>query len=115
MDPVFLVVAALLLGLGAGWFLGSRQAAAFRKERDDRLEEYRNAIADLAAAEERARHVPDLQTKLEEMRRECGDARSEYARLSSSQEEKERAFELRLKELREAREALSAQFSEIGT
>lgn len=109
-----LVIVALLLGLGAGWFLGSRQAASFRKERDDRLEEYRNAIADLAAAEERARHVPDLQAKLEEMRRECGDARAECARLSSAQEEKERAFELRLKELREAREALSSQFSEIG-
>jgi DNA recombination protein RmuC len=49
------------------------------------------------------------------MRRECGDARSECARLSSAQEEREKAFEARLKELREAREALSAQFSEIGT
>jgi DNA recombination protein RmuC len=114
MDPVFLVMAALLLGLGAGWFLGSRQAAAFRKERDDRHEEYRNAVAELAVAEERARQMPDLQAKLEEMRRECGDARSECARLSSAQEERERAFEERLKELREAREALSAQFSEIG-
>jgi DNA recombination protein RmuC len=116
MDPnLLLVVLALLLGLGTGWFLGSRQAAAFRKERDDRLEEFRSAIADLAAAEERARHVPDLQARLEEMRRECGDARAECARLSSAQEEREKAFEARLKELREAREQLSAQFSEIGT
>src|SRR5687768_7296302 len=114
MDSVFLVVAALLLGLGAGWFVGSRQAAAFRKERDDRHEEYRKALADLAVAEERARQMPDLQAKLEELRRECGDARAECARLSSAQEARERAFEDRLKELREARETLSAQFSEIG-
>ncbi len=111
---ILFVLLALAAGAAAGWFLGSRQSALYRKERDDRLEEFRNAIADLAAAEERARHVPDLQSKLEEMRRECGDARAECARLSSAQEEKEKAFELRLKELREAREALSAQFSEIG-
>src|SRR5688572_10138882 len=115
MDPnILLAMAALLIGLGAGWFLGSRQAAAFRKERDDRHEEYRSAIAELAVAEERARQMPDLQAKLEELRRECGDDRAECARLTSAQEERERAFEDRLKELREAREALSAQFSEIG-
>src|SRR5690349_6920268 len=103
MSAEQLAIAAILFlaALAIGWFLGSRQAAVYRKERDDRLEEFRNAIADLAAAEERARHVPDLQAKLEEMRRECGDARAECARLSSAQEEKERAFELRLKELRE--------------
>lgn len=116
MDVSALALAALLLaaGLTLGWFLGSRQSAAFRKERDDRLDDYRNAIADLAAAEERARQVPDLQSRLDEIRRECAAAQTECARLSSSQEEKDRAFEARLKELREAREALSAQFSEIG-
>ncbi len=48
------------------------------------------------------------------MRDACADARQECARLSSSAEEREKAFEARLKELREAREALSHQFSEIG-
>ncbi|WP_324750305.1 DNA recombination protein RmuC [Sphingomonas sp. LY54] len=114
MDPMILVVVALVAGLGAGWFVGNRQAAAFRAERDQRLEDFRKAIADLAAAEERAKQVPALQEQLDQVRRECGEARTECARLSSSQIERERAFEARLQELKEAREAMSAQFSEIG-
>lgn len=111
---MILVVVALVAGLGAGWFVGNRQAAAFRAERDQRLEDFRQAIADLAAAEERAKQVPMLQEQLEQVRRECGEARTECARLSSSQIERERAFEARLQELKDAREAMSAQFSEIG-
>ena len=111
---MILVVVALVAGLGAGWFVGNRQAAAFRAERDQRLEDFRKAIADLAAAEERAKQVPALQEQLEQVRRECGEARTECARLSSSQIERERAFEARLQELKDAREAMSAQFSEIG-
>jgi DNA recombination protein RmuC len=116
MDSLPLIVALLLVpaALALGWYLGSRQAAAFRKERDERLDDFRRAIQELAAAEERAKQVPTLQAQLEEIRRECGDARSECARLSSAQEEKEKAFEIRLQELRTAREALTAQFSEIG-
>jgi DNA recombination protein RmuC len=110
---LFILLAAAA-GLGAGWFLGSRQAAGYRRERDDRLEEFRRAISDLAAAEERAKQVPDLQARLDQVRQDCAAAQTECARLSSSAEERERSFEARLKELKEAREALSAQFSEIG-
>jgi DNA recombination protein RmuC len=117
MDATALLLSVFLLALGLalGWFLGSRQAAAFRKERDDRLDDFRRAITDLAAAEERAKQVPVLQELLEVARSDCGAARSECARLSASAEERERAFEARLAELKEAREALSSQFSEIGT
>src|SRR4051795_6178275 len=116
MDPLVLIVVALaVFGAAAlGWYLGSRQAAAFRAERDQRLDDFRNAIADLAAAEERAKQVPELAEKLEAMRRDCATAQQECARLSSAQEEREKAFEARILELKEAREALSAQFSEIG-
>ena len=51
MDPMLFAVVALLLGLGAGWYIGNRQAAAYRAERDARLDDFRQAIADLAAAE----------------------------------------------------------------
>src|SRR3954464_4576173 len=116
MEPLILIVIALvaLSGAGLGWFLGNRSAAAFRAERDQRLDDFRRAIADLAAAEERARQVPELADKVEAMRRECAGAQQECARLSSAQDEREKAFEARLKELTEARAALSAQFSEIG-
>src|SRR4051812_22852061 len=116
MEPLVLVViaAAVLAGAGLGWFLGSRQAAAMRAERDDNLQKFRDAIKDLAAAEERAKQVPELAEKLDAMRRDCATAQQECARLSAGQDEREKAFEARLKELTEARAALSAQFSEIG-
>ena len=116
MDSAVILMSALLLllGLGIGWFLGSRQVATLRAERDARLDDFRKAITDLAAAEERCKQVPTLQAQLDETRSACAEAKTECARLNSSQEERERAFEARLKELREAREALSAQFSEIG-
>lgn len=116
MDPMVLIIVLLAVagGVGLGWLLGGRPAASLRAERDKALEECRNAAAQLAAAEERARRVPELSAKLDEMRDACADARQECARLSSSAEEREKAFEARLKELREAREALSHQFSEIG-
>src|SRR4051812_38592452 len=102
MDPVVLIVVILVAagGIGIGWLLAGRAAASLRIQ--------------LAAAEERARQVPDLESKLDQIRTDCADARQECARLSSSAEERERAFEARLKELREAREALSHQFSEVG-
>jgi len=101
---ILAILLALAAGGALGWFLGARQAAFYRKERDDRVEDFRKAITDLA----------DMQAKLDEARQACADARTECARLSAGQEERERAFEARLTELRESREALSAQFSEIG-
>jgi DNA recombination protein RmuC len=98
------ILVAVAAGLAAGWFLGTRQTALYRKERDDRTEDFRKAITDLA----------HMQAKLDEARDTCAQARTECARLSAGQEERERAFEMRLAELRESREALSAQFSEIG-
>src|SRR5438067_8076017 len=111
---LLVIVVAALSGAGLGFVLGSRQAAAMRAERDDNLQKFRDAIKDLATAEERARAVPELAAKLEDMRTQCASAQQECARLSAGQEEREKAFEARLKELAEARTALSAQFSEIG-
>jgi DNA recombination protein RmuC len=116
MDPLVLIIVALAAagGVGLGWFLGGRPSAVLRAERDAALDEHRRATAAIATAEERARQLPELQAKLESVRSDCAEARQECARLSSSAEEREKTFEARLKELREAREALSHQFSEIG-
>ena len=116
MDVVALIIVALALlaGIALGWFLGGRQADAFRKERDERLEDFRRAITDLAGAEERAKRAEALQAQLDAVRNDCSDARTECARLSSSQEEREKSFQAQLHELKQARDALSAQFSEIG-
>jgi len=97
LSYLLLALVILLVGLGCGWLLGSR-----------------NGIARLAAADERARQVPTLQQQLEDIRRECGEARNECARMGAAQEERERAFAAREELLIGAREALNAQFSEIG-
>lgn len=110
---VFIIIAGIV-GTALGWFLGVRQAAVYRQERDARLDDFRQAITDLAAAEERAKAVPGLQSNLEEVRRQCSEAQQRCASLSSAQEERERAFQEQLAQLKEAREGLSAQFSEIG-
>jgi DNA recombination protein RmuC len=101
---LLIILLAALAGTAAGWFLGTRQAAFYRKERDDRVEDFRKAIADLA----------EMQARLDEAREACAAARTECARLSSTHEVQERNFQERLTELKDAREALSAQFSEIG-
>ncbi|HEX8467195.1 MAG TPA: DNA recombination protein RmuC [Allosphingosinicella sp.] len=101
---ILFVFLALAVGAAAGWFLGARQAALYRKERDDRTEDFRKAITDLAG----------MQEKLDGARQACADAKTECARLSAGQEERDRAFEARLQEMRDARETFSAQFSEIG-
>jgi len=99
VDTSFVVIALVLLaaGLGAGWLLGSRRS-----------------LAELAIANERARQLPELHAQLEAVRNNCAEAQTECARLNAAQAEREKAFEERLTELRESREALSAQFSEIG-
>jgi len=101
---ILFVLLALAVGVAAGWFLGVRQAALYRKERDDRTEDFRKAITDLAG----------MQEKLDEARQACADARAECAGLTAAREAQERGFQERLAEIRDAREALSAQFSEIG-
>ncbi len=63
MDSLLLLVVALIIAaaVALGWYLGGRQAAGLRKERDERLDDFRRVVAELAAAEERAKQVPSLQ------------------------------------------------------
>ena len=117
MDPIallFLIPLVLVVGLVLGWIAGNRPVTAARAERDQRLDEFRKAITDLATAEERARAIPMLQAALESAQRERGDAVTEVARLQAGQIERERAFTAQMDELRSAREQLTQQFSEVG-
>ena len=109
-----LAIAALLVGLVIGYLAGNRGTARMRAERDQRLAEVLRAEGQLAAADERARAVPRLQEALDVAVREREEARTEAARLKATQQEREQAFEARIAELREAKEQLSQQFSEIG-
>jgi DNA recombination protein RmuC len=90
---VAFVVLALAIGALVGWLLGSRQAAAARET------------------------VENLRLQLDAVVKERDSSRDAAARLAAleaSQLEREKGFEARIKELIEAKEALSAQFSEIS-
>ena len=87
------VILALVVGGIIGWLAGSRTAAASRQVTES------------------------LRLQLDEVVKERDSSRSamqELAALKAGQAERERAFEARLVELKEAKDALSAQFSEIG-
>jgi DNA recombination protein RmuC len=116
MEPLILVIVlfAAVSGVGLGWYLASRQSAALRAERDRHLDDFRRAITELAAAEERAKAVPDLEAKLEEVRSDCSDARQRCASLSAGQEERERAFQEQIAQLKAVRQDLATQFSDIS-
>ncbi len=93
----WLIVSGCILALVAvgliGWLFGGRGAGALKAERDHHLAQFKTAICDLEAAVG-----------------ERNSARLAVARLEAESS----AFEARLTELREAKDALSAQFSEIG-
>src|SRR3954452_15696425 len=84
---------ALAIGAVIGWLVGSRAAAGARNT------------------------VDTLRLQLDEVVKERDAGRlaiSELAALRAAQEERDKGFEARIKELVEAKESLSAQFSEIS-
>lgn len=116
---LFLVAAAL--GLTAGWWLGSRPAGEVKQQYQDALarldsvSEMRNAaLRDLAVEKERADQAAALRGRLDAVEAERNDALQELAALRSEHEARTEAFEAQLRTLQEAKEQLSAQFSEIG-
>jgi DNA recombination protein RmuC len=96
MDAAVLgfVFVALVVGAALGWLVGSKQAAAARQVTEN------------------------LRSQLDAVIQERDDARpavQELAVFKAAHEEREKAFEARMTELKEAKDALSAQFSEVGT
>ncbi|HET9428059.1 MAG TPA: DNA recombination protein RmuC [Allosphingosinicella sp.] len=93
MDPLVAVVLAIItlgLGLVIGWLVGRGRAAALAEERGKAAEQLRESLA--AVTRDRDENVRELATLQ-------ADARN---------------FEARMKELIEAKEALTAQFHEVG-
>jgi DNA recombination protein RmuC len=109
-----LILFALAAGLAVGWLLWGKSSATFRGERDEAREKFGRAIADLAGAEERARRAAALQAELDVVRSEREAARIEVQALKAGADAHAAAFEARLTELRDAKDALSRQFGEVG-
>ncbi|PTS80204.1 DNA recombination protein RmuC [Sphingomonas sp. HMWF008] len=96
-----LTVAALLIGLAVGWFLGGRGAAQARADAAAREADFKRAIVDLAGAEERAKAAEQLRYDLASIRDERDVARLENIELRTHAS----GFEARLAEMRDADEA----------
>lgn len=90
---IFACFFAFLAGGLIGWLLGGRGAGALKAERDLHLENFKAAIRDLEAV------IGERDT-----------AKLDVVKLRAEHD----AFETRLTELREAKDALSAQFAEVG-
>lgn len=90
---VLSAIVALVLGGLIGWLLGGRGAGALKAERDLHLENFKAAIRDLEGAVS-----------------ERDAAKLAVARFEAESE----AFEARMAELRENRDAMAAQFAEVS-
>lgn len=110
MELLAVALIAVVLGVALGWLLGSRLAAQARIERDTRTEEFKRAIVELASAEERAKAAAGLAETIEVIRDERDVARTDLATLKAQAG----AFETRLAELREAKDVMASQFSEVA-
>ena len=98
------VFAGLAVGALIGWLLGSRTAAAAAQV----TESLRHQLD--GVREERDR----LAAERKDLGEQLGAANATIAGLQAADSEREKAFAVRLSELKEAKDALSAQFSEIG-
>lgn len=136
MDGTVLIaivaVIALLLGLGAGYWLGGKPAGELRGRLSEREDEFKRAVAELgdaqirlSAAQERAGRAERIEGELEKARENHRLTSVELERLRSETTEREKAFEARfadreaqfekeLNRLAEAEEKLQAKFNQIG-
>jgi DNA recombination protein RmuC len=126
------IVIALLAGLAAGWLMRGKASATLAAEKADlaaRLDTataQRNAaIAELAVEQERVAQATaqnarlesaqaDAARHLDQIRAEREAALRDLAALQSDIQARTQAFEAQIAALKDAKEQLSAQFSEIG-
>lgn len=111
----------LLLGLACGWGVRARPLRMLERERDDLRTHLGAAMAELNLARGKAEQIDVLREERDESRRLLDDARdrlsaseSQRAGLIAERSARDEAFEAQLVQLREAKEQLSAQFSEVG-
>lgn len=114
IEIVLLAGGLAIGGLGFGWMLWGRGLATARAERDDYVQKFRDAIKDIDVEKRRADRIVEVEAELRQIRDERDQTRERLAALQAEREANDRAFEARLNELREAKDALSAQFSEVG-
>ncbi len=118
---IILSLAALIAGLGLGWLFRGKALAPLAAEKAELMarlgqaEAQRNgALQELVVAQDRAAHAGALTQRLDDERAARGLAERELAALRSEAQARAEAFEGQIVALKDAKEQLSAQFSEIG-
>ncbi|MGB3167539.1 MAG: DNA recombination protein RmuC [Alteraurantiacibacter sp.] len=120
MDTTAIIVifAALAIGLGAGWFFGSRPVAEWRErhglrdaEARELDEKFRKAIVELEGASVRAEKADALGEQLETVRSDRETLRARLATLEADSANHEKQIGL----MKEAREELLIQFRAAGS
>jgi DNA recombination protein RmuC len=107
LDAVFALLIAiftLIMGLGAGWYMGGRAAAVASKAAEETAASLRTMLDGLQTERDTARSERDA------IREDRDQARQSLASLEADA----RNHEKQLQQLVEAKESLSAQFSEVG-
>jgi DNA recombination protein RmuC len=105
-----LIVVALVIGLGLGWFLGGRGSTPLQAELAALRDRLSTAERDGAAHAERASRADQLQKLLDAVTGERDDALRGRAALEADA----RNFDARLKDLTESKDALVRQMREVG-
>ncbi len=111
---VILMLAVLLVGLAVGWWLAGRQRAGLEAECRDLRDKFTRSVGELATMSERATRADDLSERLANAERAREEAATALARLTAEAQSDRRAHERELTALKDAREALKAEFSEVG-
>jgi DNA recombination protein RmuC len=109
-EALIVGLVAILLGLALGWWFANRGVAALRTERDQRTEEFKRAIVELAGAEERAKAAEALRVELSTVRDDRDVARLHASRL----EAEGRAAEQRIGDLKAAAEDMTLRFRDVA-
>ena len=116
-----LIIAASFAGIGVGWLLRGKAVATASAEKTelaaklDSVTAQRNAaLQELVVAQDRAAQAAELAGRLEEERTAREAAGRDLAALRSDTQARAEAFEAQIVALKDAKEQLSAQFSEIG-
>lgn len=120
----FLIMAiplSLLLGLAFGWGVRARAVGALERERNDLRANVAAAMAEVNLARGKAEQIDlvraerdDTRRLLDDMRDRLATSESQCAGLIAERSARVAAFEAQLAQLGEAKEQLSAQFSEVG-
>lgn len=118
---VILVIIALVAGLGLGWLFRGKLVAPLTAEKADLASKLETASAqrnaalqELVVAQDRVAQAADLAQKLDAERAARELAARDLAALRSDTQARTEAFEAQIAALKDAKEQLSAQFSEIG-